>query len=336
MRPQVSVIVPVYNVAPYLGACLEALCRQTYAEIEIICVDDASSDSSAEILAEASKHDKRIKIIRHSVNRGLSAARNTGLDIAIAPWVLFVDSDDLVSKRICERTLDVAKSTNADVVFFTYAVFTDGNSPPPEPLVTKAIPADRNWLLHRPAFAWTKLVRMDLLQSKKIKFPEGLCFEDVPVHWRLALESSHPVFLDEALIWYRQRTGSITHRKDWTRADGLKIYDLVREQLRQSGHWFAHRETFLAAEMMNFANTHAYYALANPGLIGRVRREAQRRMTAEHWSLVLTSSQLNGWQRDYIIACCRPKGVALVPSFIVSIVRQAFRDPVRRFRNLFR
>lgn len=334
--PQVSIIVPVYNVERHLGACLDSLRAQSVADIEIVCVDDASTDGSAALLAEATRQDSRIKVIRHPANHGLSAARNTGIAAATAPWVLCVDSDDLVSGRICERTLAAASQTGADVVFFAHAVFVDGQSAPPEPGVVAPVPADRRVLLRRPAFAWTKLVRADLLHTRGIEFPEGLCFEDVPVHWRLALESAAPVFLDEALVWYRQRAGSITYRTDWTRADGIKVYDLVRDQLRASGQWEAHADLFLQAELANFANTHAYYVFANPALVGCVREEALRRMTANHWAAALAGDGLLGWQRDYILSRCRPDGVDWHPRLLLPALRRYLRDSLRRLRHLFR
>ena len=333
--PQVSIIVPVYNVERYLGACLDSLRAQTMSDIEIICIDDASTDKSLELLAVASRDDARIKVIRHSINQGLSVARNTGIAAATAPWILFIDSDDLVSTRICEDTLAAAESVAADVVFFSYIAFNDGALPPPEPVKAFAVPANRLDLLRLPAFAWTKLVSTNLLRSKKIEFPVGLCFEDVPVHWQIVLESSRPIFLDEALVWYRQRASSITYRKDWSRGDSLKIYDLVRRRLEHTAHWIEWRAVFLSAEMVNFACTHAYYALANPELIVCVRGEARRRMTFEHWNLALHGGQLNTWQRDYILARCRPEGVSFAPSLIIPVIRQAIRDPLRRLRRLF-
>lgn len=334
MTPRLSVVVPVHDVERQLPACLDALRGQTLREIEIVCVDDASTDSSAEILDKAARADSRVKVVRHPVNRGLSAARNSGIRAASAPWILCIDSDDLVSARICERTLAAAEATGADVVFFAHAVFLDGEPSPPEPASREPVCADRRALLRRPAFAWTKLARADLMRSRGIEFPEGLCFEDVPVHWRLALESARPVLLDEALVWYRQRAGSITYRTDWTRADGIKVYDLVREQLRRSGHWQAQRDIFLAAELANFANTHAYYALANPALVGRVREEARRRMTPDHWAAALAGAGLLGWQRDYVLAHCRPDSTAWSWSLLLPSTRQWLRDPLRRIRRL--
>lgn len=331
--PQVSIIVPVYNVEKYLRECLEALRTQTLSDIEIICIDDASTDTSPLLLAEISAIDSRIKVLRHSANRGLSAARNTGTRSATAPWVLFVDSDDLVSSRLCERTLAAAVVTRADVVFFDFAVFNDGQTSPPEPAISKPTHADRRDMLQRPAFAWTKLVRTELLLAKGIEFPEGLCFEDVPVHWRLALDSENPAFLNEALVWYRQRSSSITYRRDWSRADGIKIYDLVADRLRVEGRWKTYGTICMIAEMANFANTHAYYAVANPSLLGKVRTEAQIRMTTEHWELALRGGGLLGWQRDYILGRCRPAAVPAGISCLLASLCVMLRDCLRRVRH---
>lgn len=331
--PQVSIIVPVYNVERYLGACLQSLRAQTVANIEILCIDDASTDGSVAVLADAARHDPRIKVISHAVNRGLSAARNTGIKAATAPWILFIDSDDVASTRLCERTLAAADKTLSDIIFFSHAVFIDGQSLPPEPAMTEAHSADRRTLLRRSAFAWTKLIRTELLHSRGIAFPEGLCFEDVPVHWRLVLESSQPAFLDEPLIWYRQRAGSITYRTDWSRADGLKIYDLVREQLHASGQWNTYCGIFLQAEMANFANTHAYYLIANKSLVKRVSEEARRRMSRKHWEAALLGEGLLGWQRDYILGRCRPDGLWASPTTLFSAIRFSLRDIARRMRH---
>jgi len=340
MKPEVSIIMPVYNVEPYLGTCLDALRRQTYANIEILCIDDASTDGSPEILAEAARHDARIKIIRHSANRGLSAARNTGINTAAAPWILFVDSDDLVSERICERTLAATQSTGADVVFFAHTAVQDGEPLPPEPPAAEAQPADRRALLRRPAFAWTKLIRTELLRTKDIKFPDGLCFEDVPVHWRLALESSRPVFLDEALVWYRQRAGSITYRTDWSRADGIIIHDQLGVWLERSGEWPEYGDFFLLEQLRNFATTYAFFSIFNPRHLPRLTHEAKQRITPRQWQLALSSPEFFGWMRDYVLTRCRPIHIAwswrLVRPFFQHSARHFLRLAFHAVRRLFR
>ncbi len=94
MRPLVSVIVPVYKVEDVLARCLDSLCRQSLKEIEILLVDDASPDRCGEICEEYAEKDSRFRVIHHPENRGLSAARNTGIAQASADYLMFVDSDE--------------------------------------------------------------------------------------------------------------------------------------------------------------------------------------------------------------------------------------------------
>ena len=96
MSPKLSVIVPVYNVEKYIGLCLESLSGQTFKDIEIICVNDASTDGSGDIVRRYMQKDHRITLLNHSKNRGQSVARNTGLKVAQAEFVTFVDSDDFL------------------------------------------------------------------------------------------------------------------------------------------------------------------------------------------------------------------------------------------------
>lgn len=111
----ISVIIPVYNVEQYLGQCLDSVVNQTYQNLEIICVNDGSSDDSFGILQEYAGRDSRIRIISQE-NRGLSEARNAGLRCASGAYILFVDSDDWIDLDTCEKALQ----EDADVVFWSY------------------------------------------------------------------------------------------------------------------------------------------------------------------------------------------------------------------------
>lgn len=113
---KVSVIVPCYNIAPYLERCLDSLIQQTLTDIEIICINDKSTDNTLQILQEYAKKDKRIHIINHKENTGVAVARNDGLRIARGDYIGFVDPDDYVDLDFYEKLYDVAKSRNADVV----------------------------------------------------------------------------------------------------------------------------------------------------------------------------------------------------------------------------
>ena len=102
MTPTVSIIVPVYNVEKYLPACLDSLINQTLQDIEIICVNDCSPDGSDTVLQQYAEKDDRIKIVNHEYNQGLGAARNTGVRVASANYIGFVDSDDYVATDMFE------------------------------------------------------------------------------------------------------------------------------------------------------------------------------------------------------------------------------------------
>lgn len=125
----ISIIVPVYNAAPYLPQCLDSLVNQTYRDIEIICVNDGSTDNSLDILKAYAERDSRILVI-HQENQGLSDARNKGLENARGEWVMFVDNDDWIDISTCQITLETVHAHQADVVMWTYNREYEGHSLP--------------------------------------------------------------------------------------------------------------------------------------------------------------------------------------------------------------
>lgn len=123
---KVTIVVPVYNVEKYLAECLDSLIHQTLREIEIICVNDGSTDNSPNILEDYRKKDDRIKIINQK-NRGLSVARNVGCDNAKGEYVYFCDSDDYLALDAMEKCYETAKIYDVDVLRFGYRIFDDDN-----------------------------------------------------------------------------------------------------------------------------------------------------------------------------------------------------------------
>lgn len=115
----ISIIVPVYNAEKYLEQCLNSLLKQTYQKLEIICVNDGSTDKSGRILEQFQKNDFRIKII-NKTNEGVSKARNTALEEASGEFLMFVDADDWIDENTCERMLNCQKETQADIVMWPY------------------------------------------------------------------------------------------------------------------------------------------------------------------------------------------------------------------------
>ena len=114
--PKVSVIIPVYNTEKYLRRCFDSVVNQTLSDIEIICINDCSTDNSLEILQEYASKDKRIKLIDFKVNKGAAIARNIGIDAATGEYIGFVDSDDFVDLDFYEKLYKKAAETGADAV----------------------------------------------------------------------------------------------------------------------------------------------------------------------------------------------------------------------------
>ena len=115
-NPLISVIVPIYNVAPYLRACLDSLAAQTMKEIEIVMIDDGSTDGSGAIADEYVSSSFPIFRVIHTANGGVSAARNRGIDEARGEWIMFVDGDDWIDADMCEQMLEPGVRENVDLV----------------------------------------------------------------------------------------------------------------------------------------------------------------------------------------------------------------------------
>ena len=118
-----SIIVPIFNLEKYLNKCLHSLATQTYTNIEIICVNDGSTDNSLGILKKYAEQDNRIKIIDKN-NEGVSISRNEGIKIATGDYILFVDGDDWLDERACEILNNNISNNNYDLIYFNYNIYT--------------------------------------------------------------------------------------------------------------------------------------------------------------------------------------------------------------------
>ena len=126
MENLISVIVPVYNVEKYLDKCINSLINQSYNNLEIILIDDGSTDNCGEICDKYALKDNRIKVI-HKKNEGLSAARNLGISISKGDYIIFIDSDDWVDKEILLKLLNLIKKYNSDIAVCDYLLTYDEN-----------------------------------------------------------------------------------------------------------------------------------------------------------------------------------------------------------------
>ena len=215
--PLISVIVPVYNVESYLDACLNSIKQQTYQNLEIIVVEDCSTDSSS-IVLQPHLTDERVKLIQHAKNSGLSAARNTGIDAATGEYIMFVDSDDIIDLNLVQSCLLAAQESDADVVLLTVKPFQDGEPVQDVPELNSRINsykliAEADYFEY-PHFAWLKFMRNELVRNKSLQFPVGQYYEDWPFHWETGFVASKIVLISDGYYHYRQRGDSITGSGD--------------------------------------------------------------------------------------------------------------------------
>lgn len=222
---KVSIVVPIYNVQEYLGACLESLLAQTLKDIEIICINDGSTDDSPTILQCFAAKDSRIKIINKQ-NEGPGIARNTGIKNAQGEYIGFVDPDDWVRPDMYERLYNQAKSLNSDIVIGEYVRYQEwDNKIIPQKLLKKAVKyikdepvelptgnIDREVLLDTllvtPCYSWNRIYKRSFLQEKQLLFSEDKCFEDVPFILQSHIFAKKVSYLKYAGYVYRLRKTS--------------------------------------------------------------------------------------------------------------------------------
>ena len=211
---QISIIMPVYNAAAYIAEALESVRAQTFNEWECICVDDGSSDNSAEILSRFAADDSRFRVVRQE-NTGPSAARNRGLELVRSPWFLFMDSDDALHPDALRTFLNVASGAGADVVTAGYACEPDRLSCEGETRVyddpVARMTDDRSWR----GEPWARLMRTEVFAGLRFVLRYH---EDVGWLTAAMTRSRREAVLDAPLYYYRPTANSFSRRPDYDAA----------------------------------------------------------------------------------------------------------------------
>jgi len=221
----ISVIIPIYNVESYIRECIDSVINQTYKNLEIILVNDGSSDNSPQICDDYSKKDSRIIVIHKKYNSGPSDTRNAGLKISKGEYIYFLDSDDYIVKDAIESLLSEAQYYSADIVFFDARIIGNTNNPnyPPNTYLRKGLysnPLKGLYMLekllensdYRPSVPLL-FIRRNILIENEIKFYSGILYEDELFTFKLFLISTIVVYLQKPLYYRRIRDNSIMTRK---------------------------------------------------------------------------------------------------------------------------
>jgi len=242
--PRITVVVPVYNVAEHVGACIASLRAQSLPDFEALVIDDGSTDGSGACAVEAIGGDPRFQVIRQE-NRGLSGARNTGLEAARGAFIAFLDSDDQFAPDFLARMHGALVEDGGDWVACAIALCFPGDdvavhsavhgAPLVQPGPARRVPLDNCTEIarHFPS-AWNKLYRRSLIGD--LRFPEGTWFEDHEFFWALAARTGHLLSLPEPLYRHtRARPGQITGADDDRVFEQFAVLERLAVLVRGSG-----------------------------------------------------------------------------------------------------
>lgn len=233
---KVSVIIPVYNPGKYFTKCLKSLCGQTLRDIEIICVNDCSTDGSLLILQEFAKNDERIKIIDLKENQGAAVARNIGIKSACGEYLGFVDSDDFIDLNFFEKLYEEAQKKDADVVKGNIVVVCSES----ESVLNYNVQQNKGELY----FNFTSAIyKRSFIQENKIEFLEGLIyFEDTYFTIKSALFYKKLESVADVCYYYVNNPNSITHQNHKLNLESLiigvgKVLDILEENQVDKAHY---------------------------------------------------------------------------------------------------
>ena len=215
-RPAISIIVPVYKTERFLPACIASIQAQTFADFELILVDDGSPDNCPALCDAAAAKDRRIRVV-HQKNRGLSGARNAGLDTARGEWVAFVDSDDVIMPDFCSKLYAAVQDTGAQMVVCNYRQVDEALQPIEEQYlhvrretITPAQALERSTLLPY-MVVWNKLYHRSIFDG--LRFAEGKLNEDTMLISYTYEKAEKIANIPDALYLYRKVAGSIVNSK---------------------------------------------------------------------------------------------------------------------------
>ena len=251
---KISVIVPVYNQAQFLEECIESIINQTYKNLEIILVDDGSTDDSLTICRKYEELDKRIKVI-HKENGGLSSARNAGLDVAKGKYIMFSDSDDMYVPNSCELLLKEIVSKNADYVVGNYINCDEDGT-----LWENAIFDQKEYKNFRLSIddytksfyimsssVCNKMFRRSFIKKLKLRFVEGVPAEDAIFTTYCFIKSKATYYVKDIMYLYRQRNGtSISTNNNLNYFKGIsKAYKYIYNNFEENNELGFYRYFYL-------------------------------------------------------------------------------------------
>lgn len=248
----ISIIVPIYNAEEYLKRCIDSLVNQTKKEIEIVLINDGSTDNSEKIIK--SYKDDRIKYFKNK-NQGIGKTRNFGIEKACGKYILFVDSDDYIDKKTCELLFEKAEKDSLDLLVYDFYREFDNNELKEEKInefKISSLKENPKLLLDINLSPWNKLYKSEIIKKNNIKFIENLKYEDAPFVVEMIKKSKRIGKLNKALYYYVIHNNSETTVRDERVFDIIKIIDIIRENLKDTKEVKEELDTLTIYMLMNY------------------------------------------------------------------------------------
>ena len=271
--PKISVIIPIYNVEGFLPRCLDSIINQTFDDIEIICVNDGSTDGSLKILEHYADMDKRIKIISQP-NAGQSVARNNGLKHVQGEYISFIDSDDWIDKEYYEHLYNLITKKNADIAVANVKI-TDGQIV--SELGTKNLIAnnlDEKLENLSTGGVWDKIFKTKLFTENNLSFPNGRYYEDNIIALQTAYYSDKMVFTNAVAYYYFiNQTGTCRSIDKFEKKCADRIYSAIQMMDFAKLHHFEQmkelKDFILRTVVADFISKKSPYYVQVKSILGR-------------------------------------------------------------------
>jgi len=296
---KVSIIMPIYNSEKFLRNILEKLKNQTFKNLEIICINDGSTDESLKILKELKNEDSRIIIINQE-NKGSGSARNKGLELASGDYIYFIDSDDMITPSTIEKLYNSAIRNNSDLVLYKIGNIKNG-----ELIFNNILPIEKIFkyedfnnlsfnyksikkhVMNYQFAPWTKFYKKAFLDSyDDFRFPENVPYEDVIFHIKCMIRASSISFVPEFLYFYNITNPNSVTFDHSTHIKIFNIIDIVKEFLKEENHYKEFEEEF---EYFRLAQIHRHMILPTTSEYYNLAKEYSKDIDLSKNSLIYPS-----------------------------------------------
>ena len=324
-KPLVSVTLSAYNVEEFIRESLDCIVNQTLEDIEIICIDDGSTDNTLSILNEYAQKDNRITVITKPKNEGLAVARNESLALAKGKYISFIDGDDLIDLDLFKKAYELAEKEKSDMVMWDYAIFYNNedlvvNKNKPSALDKISI-EDKVSLLKRPAFTGIKLIRTDVAKNLNINFPKGLTRQDIPIHWLLITQLNKISILPKKLYYYRQQPNATTYKTDRRVFDLATIMSITEDYLKKNNLFDLYKDTFLESQLNLLFGM---YDKADKLIKSEALTIVKKKLDDDQWQYILDNKSLR-WQARMFYLSLEGSFSATIQYQLWNITRKVYR-----------